>query len=150
MQPTDPNKFTDKAWEAIVQAQDVVRRYKQQQLEVEHLIITLLEQKDGLATKVFTKAGVDTTRLWQQIEDFVRRQPKVPSNDQLYLGRNLDIMLDRAEEAREGWKDEFISVEHMLLGFATDSRLGLRLLRGFNVDAKQLETVIRDVGAARK
>ena len=150
MQPTDPNKFTDKAWEAIVQAQDVVRRYKQQQLEVEHLIITLLEQKDGLATKVFSKAGVDTTRLFQQIEDFVRRQPKVPSNDQLYLGRNLDIMLDRADEAREDWKDEFISVEHLLLGFATDSRLGLRLLRGFNLDVKQLEAVIRDVRGSQK
>lgn len=47
MQPTDPNKFTDKAWEAIVQAQDVVRRYKHQQLEVEHLMIALLEQKMG-------------------------------------------------------------------------------------------------------
>lgn len=45
MQPTDPNKFTDKAWEAIVQSQDVARRFQQQQLEVEHLAIALLEQR---------------------------------------------------------------------------------------------------------
>ena len=51
MQPTDPSKFTDKAWEAIVQSQDVVRRYKHQNLEAEHLLIALLEQSDGLVVK---------------------------------------------------------------------------------------------------
>ncbi|MBD2022124.1 ATP-dependent chaperone ClpB, partial [Leptolyngbya sp. FACHB-36] len=150
MQPTDPNKFTDKAWEAIVQAQDVVRRYKQEQLEVEHLMITLLEQQDGLAAKVFSKVGVDTPRLFQQIEDFAKRQPKVPNSDQLYLGRNLDVLLDRAEEARQSWQDEFISVEHFLLGFGRDPRLGVRTLRTFNLEPQKLEATIREVRGSQK
>ncbi|GAB4350271.1 MAG: ATP-dependent chaperone ClpB [Leptolyngbyaceae cyanobacterium] len=150
MQPTDPNKFTDKAWEAIVQAQDVVRRYKQQQLEVEHLMISLLEQQDGLATKVFAKAGVDTARLFQQIEDFTRRQPKVPNADQLYLGRNLDVMLDRAEETRLKWQDDFISVDHLLMGFAVDPRLGLRVLRTYELDPRKLEAMIKDLRGSQK
>jgi len=58
MQPTDPNKFTDKAWEAIVKSQDVTQRYQQQQLEVEHLIISLLEQNE-LADRILGRAGVD-------------------------------------------------------------------------------------------
>jgi ATP-dependent Clp protease ATP-binding subunit ClpB len=150
MQPTDPNKFTDKAWEAIVQAQDVVRRYKQQQLEVEHLMISLLEQQDGLATKVFAKAGVDTARLFQQIEDFTRRQPKVPNADQLYLGRNLDVMLDRAEETRLKWQDDFISVDHLLMGFAVDPRLGLRVLRTYGLDPRKLEAMIKELRGSQK
>ncbi len=150
MQPTDPNKFTDKAWEAIVQAQDVVRRYKQQQLEVEHLMISLLEQQDGLATKVFAKAGVDTARLFQQIEDFTRRQPKVPNADQLYLGRNLDVMLDRAEETRLKWQDDFISVDHLLMGFAVDPRLGLRVLRTYELDPRKLEAMIKEMRGSQK
>lgn len=150
MQPTDPNKFTDKAWEAIVQAQDVVRRYKQQQLEVEHLMISLLEQQDGLAAKVFTKAGVDTARLFQQVEEFTRRQPKVTNADQLYLGRNLDVMLDRAEEARIKWQDDFVSVDHLLIGFAADPRLGLRVLRTYELDPRKLETIIKDVRGSQK
>ncbi|UIE39892.1 ATP-dependent chaperone ClpB [Leptodesmis sichuanensis] len=150
MQPTDPNKFTDKAWEAIVQAQDVVRRYKQQQLEVEHLMISLLEQQDGLATKVFAKAGVDTARLFQQIEDFTRRQPKVPNADQLYLGRNLDVMLDRAEETRLKWQDDFISVDHLLMGFAVDPRLGLRVLRTYELDPRKLEAMIKELRGSQK
>jgi ATP-dependent Clp protease ATP-binding subunit ClpB len=100
MQPTDPNKFTDKAWEAIVKSQDVVRAYQQQQLDVEHLMIALLEEPTGLATRILARCEVDPFRLQQQVEGFIQRQPKVGKNEQLYLGRNLDIMLDRAEEAR--------------------------------------------------
>ena len=76
MQPTDPSKFTDKAWEAIVKSQEVARRFSQQQLEVEHLIISLLEQQ-GLANTILTKAGVDVARLFQQLEAFTKRQAKV-------------------------------------------------------------------------
>ncbi|MFM7449579.1 MAG: ATP-dependent chaperone ClpB, partial [Leptolyngbyaceae cyanobacterium] len=150
MQPTDPNKFTDKAWEAIVQAQDVVRRYKQQQLEVEHVIVALLEQQDGLSNKILTKTGVDVARLMQQVDDFTKRQPKVANSDQLYLGRNLDVMLDRAEESRQKWQDDFISVEHLLMGFAVDPRLGLRILKGFEVDYRKLEAAIKEVRGSQK
>ncbi len=126
MQPTDPNKFTDKAWEAIVQSQDVARRYKQQNLEVEHLIIALLEQPEGLATQILTKAGVDTARLFQEIDKFTRSQSKVynANIETIYLGRNLDVLLDRADESRQAWQDGFISIEHILSGFALDPRLG--------------------------
>ncbi len=150
MQPTDPNKFTDKAWEAIVQAQDVVRRYKHQQLEVEHLMVALLEQKDGLAAKVLSKAGAETQRVFQQIDDFTKRQPKVASSEQLYLGRNLDVLLDRAEEARTKFQDEFISVEHMLMGFVVDPRLGMRLMRTYELDPKKLEVIIKEVRGSQK
>ena len=150
MQPTDPNKFTDKAWEAIVQAQDVVRRYKHQKLEVEHLMIALLEQKDGLAAKVLSKAGAETQRVFQQIDDFTKRQPKVASSEQLYLGRNLDVLLDRAEEARLKFQDEFISVEHMLMGFVVDPRLGMRLMRTYELDPKRLEAIVKEVRGSQK
>jgi ATP-dependent Clp protease ATP-binding subunit ClpB len=150
MQPTDPNRFTDKAWEAIVQAQDVARRYKHQQLEVEHLVMSMLEQQDGLATKILSKAGVDVQQFARQIEDFTKRQPKVGSTEQLYLGRNLDVLLDRAEESRQAWDDGYISVEHILLGLATDPRIGVRVLRGFNLEKPRLETVIKDVRGSQK
>lgn len=150
MQPTDPSKFTDKAWEAIVQAQDVVRRYRHQNLEVEHVLISLLEQQDGLAGKILTKAGIDSQRLWTQIDDYTKRQPKVGSSEQLYLGRYLDTMLDRADAARTEKQDEFISIEHILVGFANDPRLGMKLFRSFGVDSTKLDTAIRDVRGSQK
>ncbi|MBE9033261.1 ATP-dependent chaperone ClpB [filamentous cyanobacterium LEGE 11480] len=148
MQPTDPNKFTDKAWEAIVQSQDVVRRYKHQNLEVEHLIIALLEQSDGISGPVLTKVGIESQQLFQQIDDFARRQPSLGSVEQLYVGYSIEKLLDRAEVTRNSWQDKTIGVEHLLIGFTTDTRVGGRLWRAYGVGSEQLETAIKEVKTA--
>ena len=144
MQPTDPNKFTEKAWEAIVKSQEVARRAQQQQLEVEHLLTSLLEQ-NGLATTVLNAAAIPVPRFQKQVEDFLLQQPKVKNPDQLYLGRNLEVWLDRSDEARKTFDDEFISIEHMLIGLLDDDRIGRKLFRSFNVDRKKLEAIIKKV-----
>jgi ATP-dependent Clp protease ATP-binding subunit ClpB len=151
MQPTDPDKFTDEAWEAISKSQDVVRAYKQQQLEAEHLIIALLEEPTGLATRIFGRTDADPLRIKQQLEAFTQRQPKFyGKDDQLYLGRSLDALLDRADEARVSMKDAYISVEHLLLAFADDDRIGRRLFKSFNLDLSTLQTTIKSVRGSQK
>jgi ATP-dependent Clp protease ATP-binding subunit ClpB len=151
MQPTDPNKFTDKAWEAIVKSQDIVRAYQQQQLDVEHLIIALLEEPTSLAIRILARAEVDPIRLQQQLEAYAQRQPKFyGKDDQLYLGPSLDKMLDRADEARVRMKDSYVSVEHILLGFAEDERLGRRILKSLNADTGKLEATIKTVRGSQK
>ena len=150
MQPTDPDKFTDKAWEAIVKSQDIVRAYNQQQLDVEHLMLALLEQDNGLASKVLSRAGVETERLQQQLEDFTRRQPKVGRSEQLYLGKGLDRMLDGAEDARQGMNDAYISVEHLLLAFAEEERIGRRIFRNLNATSEDLEDAIKGIRGSQK
>jgi len=149
MQPTNSSKFTDKAWEAIVNSQDVARRGKHQQLEVEHVAIAMLEQ-DGIAKTILDKAGIDPVKLSQQLELFDSRQKKSPDVEQLYLGRGLDVMLDMAEETRMSWEDEYISVEHMLLAFAEDERVGRQLIRGFNCTRTQLEGASKDLRGSQK
>jgi ATP-dependent Clp protease ATP-binding subunit ClpB len=150
MQPTDPNKFTDKAWEAIVQSQDVVRRYKHQNLEVEHLMIALLEQADGMTGLIFSKAGVEAQQVFQQIDEFARRQPKIGTVDQLYVGYSIEKLLDRAEVTRTTWQDKFISAEHLVGALNTDTRLGQRLLHSLNLSPEQLETAIKDVRSSQR
>ncbi|WP_414753431.1 ATP-dependent chaperone ClpB [Anabaena sp. CCY 9910] len=150
MQPTDPNKFTDKAWEVIVKSQDIVRAYQQQQLDVEHLILALIEDPTSLAVRILGRAEIDPIRLQQQLEAFTQRQPKVGKSDQLYLGRSLDVMLDRAEEIRERMKDGYISVEHILLAFVDDERVGRKVLKGFSVDSAKIEASIKAVRGSQK
>jgi ATP-dependent Clp protease ATP-binding subunit ClpB len=144
MQPTDPNKFTEKAWEAIVQSQDVARRSQHQQLEVEHLLVALLEQ-NGLASTILTTAAIPIQRFQKQAEDFLRVQPKVAKPEQLYLGRSLEVWLDRADESRKTFEDEFISIEHLLIGLLDDERVGRRLFRNNGVDRPRLEAAIKKV-----
>ncbi|MGF1479597.1 MAG: ATP-dependent chaperone ClpB [Cyanophyceae cyanobacterium] len=148
MQPTDSSKFTEQAWDAIVKSQEVARRFKNQTLEVEHVVLSLLEQ-EGLAQKILERAA-NRDRLKQQIEAFTNRQAKVLNVDQLYLGRSLDVMLDRAEASRESWQDKYISVEHLLMGFAEDERVGKRCLRTFNLDPQDLEQHIRAIRGTQK
>ena len=150
MQPTDSSKFTEQAWDAIVKSQDVARRFKNQTLEVEHVVLALLNQEKGLALRIFDRANVDNARLQQQLESFASRQPKMAASDQLYLGRGLDVMLDQAQETREVWQDKYISVEHLLIGFAQDDRIGRRSLRNFNLDLPTLESSIRAIRGSQK
>lgn len=67
------------AWEGIVGAVDAARGSKQQIVESEHLMKALLEQKDGLARRILTKAGLDNTSVLQAIDNFIAQQPKVLS-----------------------------------------------------------------------
>ena len=149
MQPTDPSKFTEKAWEAIVKSQDVARSYRHQQLEVEHLAIATLDL-EGVVDTMLNKAGVDPARLKQQIEGFAQRQPRVASDGQLYLGQGLDILLDKAEASRKLFQDDFISVEHFLLALTEDDRVGRRLFRSLGIEQKQLEAAVRAVRGSQK
>nr|WP_315862231.1 ATP-dependent chaperone ClpB [Halomicronema hongdechloris] len=145
MQPTDPDKFTTKAWDAIVEAQAVARRYKHQYLEVEHVAIALLEQEAGLGHTILKKAKLEPDLLLSELETFAQRQARVrmATDNNLYLGQSLDRLLDKAEDARQSLRDKFISIEHLLLGFVEDDRIGRRLLRGFEVDAAALMTAIK-------
>jgi ATP-dependent Clp protease ATP-binding subunit ClpB len=150
MQPTNPNQFTEKAWESIVRTPEIVKQSQQQQIEAEHLMKALLEQ-DGLAISVFNKLGVNVSRLREHTDEFIKRQPKVTgSSTSVFLGRSLDTLLDRAEDWRKQFEDEFISVEHMLLAYSKDDRFGKGLFQEFRLDESKLKNTIAQIRGNQK
>jgi ATP-dependent Clp protease ATP-binding subunit ClpB len=150
MQPTNPNQFTEKAWEAIAHTPDIVKQYQQQQIESEHLMKALLEQ-DGLATGILTKAGVNLQKLRDRTEQFFQRQPKVSgTSSSVYLGRSLDTLLDRADVYRKEFQDEYISIEHLLLAYAKDDRFGKALFQEFGLNEGKLKDIIKQVRGSQK
>ena len=150
MQPTNPDQFTEKAWEAIAHTPDVAKQHQQQQLESEHLMKGLLEQ-EGLASAIFTKAGANLQKVRDRTEQFIQRQPKVSGNStSVYLGRSLDTLLDRAEKYRQEFKDEYISIEHLLLGYAKDDRFGKGLCQEFGLDENKLKNIIKEIRGKQK
>jgi len=150
MQPTNPNQFTDKAWEAVVRTADIVKQAKQQQLESEHYFKALLEQ-GGLANSVFNKAGVNMQRLFDYTEQFINRQPKVSGDgSSVYLGRSLDVLLDRADSIRKDFGDEYISVEHLLLAYPKDDRFGKGLFQEFKLDEATLKNIVTEIRGNQK
>ncbi len=150
MQPTNPNQFTEKAWEAIAHTPDIVKQYQQQQIESEHLMKALLEL-EGLASSTFTKAGVNVQKLRDRTEQFIQSQPKVSgSSSSVYLGRSLDTLIDRAEVYRKEFQDEYISIEHLLLAYAKDDRFGKGVFQEFGLNEAKLKNIIKQIRGSQK
>ena len=150
MQPTNPKQFTEKAWQAIVRTPEIAKEAKHQQIESEHLMQALLEQ-EGLAVSVFNKAEVNVQNVRDRTTDFVAKQPKISNaGGSVYLGNSLDQLLDRADSYRKDFGDEYISIEHLLLAYAKDSRFGQTLFREFNLDENSLRGIIKDVRGNQK
>jgi len=150
MQPTDPNKFTEKAWSAIARTPDIAKQAQNQHLESEHLMLALLEQ-EGLAASIFDKLAVKPEQLRERTEAFINSQPKVSgSGSSVYIGKSLETLLDRADNFRKTYGDDYISIEHLILAYAKDDRFGRNLLREFGLDEAKLKDVIQDIRGTQK
>ncbi|WP_115023526.1 ATP-dependent chaperone ClpB [Synechococcus sp. UW69] len=144
MQPT-AEQFTEKAWAAIVAAQQLAQTSKHQHLETEHLLLALLQQ-NGLAGRILSKAGVDVANFQASVETHLKQQPSLGSPpESVFLGRSLNSCLDRAETARDGFSDSYIAIEHLLLALADDERCGRQLLSQAGVDTTKLKEAITAV-----
>ncbi|MCT7966394.1 ATP-dependent chaperone ClpB [Laspinema sp. D1] len=149
MQPNNPNQFTEKAWAAIAQTPDLAKQAQHQQIESEHLMKALLEQ-EGLSSSILNKAGVNVQQMRDRTEQFINRQPKVSGTSSVYLGRTADTLLDRADAYRKEYGDEYISVEHLLLGFAKDDRFGKGLFQELKLTEQKLKETISQVRGSQK
>ncbi|ADB95237.1 ATP-dependent chaperone ClpB [Candidatus Atelocyanobacterium thalassae] len=150
MQPTNSAKFTEQAWDAIVKSQEVARRFQNQNLEVEHLILSLLEQEKELTSRILEQLKINITELTQYVETFTDQQPKLIILDQLYLGRNLDFLLDKANVLCIEWNDKYIAVEHLWISFTEDKRLGQHFLKNFQVGRQDIEKAVKIVKENQK
>ena len=144
MHPT-AELFTEKAWGAVVAAQQLAQQRRQQQMESEHLLAALLGQQ-GLAGRILEKAGVDVGTLVQKVEAYVAGQPSLSAApDNVYLGKGLNAMLDQANELKSTYGDSYIAIEHLLLALAIDDRCGKQLLSQAGTDAKKLKDAVQAI-----
>ncbi|CAG7891689.1 unnamed protein product [Brassica rapa] len=139
-------EFTEMAWQSIVSSPDVAKENKQQIVETEHLMKALLEQKNGLARRIFSKIGVDNTKVLEATEKFIQRQPKVYGESAgSMLGRDLEGLFERARKYKKDLGDSYVSVEHLVLAFAQDKRFGKQLFKDFQISEKSLKTAIESI-----
>src|SRR5262245_41573974 len=150
----DINRFTEKAQEAVSAAQTKAIRYGHQQVDIEHLLVSLLEQERGLATSILSKAGIQTENLRERVERELDRMPRVSSpssaSGQIYItGRLNKLMVQAADEAKK-FKDEYISVEHLLLAMTDDNGPTGRLLKEFGATRDRVLGALQEVRGAQR
>jgi ATP-dependent Clp protease ATP-binding subunit ClpB len=145
----DLNRFTEKLQEAIRSAQTLAVRYGHQQIDVEHLLAALLAQEGGLASSILGKAGLPVELLAGRLERELDRMPKIsgPASgpDQVYVTSRLNRLLTSSEDEARKLKDEYISVEHVLLALTDDSGAAGRLLKEFGLTRERLMQALREV-----
>ncbi len=112
----NPNRFTEKAQEALVAAQAETTRRNNAQMDLEHLLWALLSQADGIVPQVVLKLGGDPQALLREVSGALDAAPKLQYVAQPSLGTGLRTALQKAEEEAAAFKDEYVSTEHLLLG----------------------------------
>ena len=146
------NQFTQKSVEAVQAAQQMASARQNQQIEQEHLLLALLEQKEGLIPQLMQKAGVEPAALRQKLTAAVERLPQVSGSGagQMYLSRDLEQALNEAEKIAREMHDEYTSVEHLMLGLFEKTDDTLRsLFREAGLTKEKFMAALRQVRGNR-
>ncbi len=146
----DLNRFTEKSQEALRGAQALATRRNHQGVDVEHLLAALLEQPEGLAAALLAGAGIAPSAVRERVEQELNRIPQVSGPgvgaQQVYITQRLARLLTQAEDEARGLKDEYVSVEHLLLAMLEDtSGAAGRLLRSLGVTRERLMAALQKV-----
>jgi ATP-dependent Clp protease ATP-binding subunit ClpB len=139
-------KFTIKAQDALNEASVIAQKADHSQIEIAHILLALLQQEEGIVKTVIEKIGVNAERIAAEVRALVDKTPKMFGEAaQLYLSSSAGKVLAKAESEAQSLKDEYVSVEHILLAIvASDSEVG-RLLAKAGVTKDATLTALKAV-----
>ena len=146
----DPNRLTMKSQEALHDAQTKALRFGHTELDAEHLLLALLDQPEGLVPRVLERAGGDVNAIRAATERILESRPRVSgpgASGDVRVSRRLAQVLDAAESEAERMKDDYVSVEHLLLALLDT---GDRVLREHGVMRERVLEVLTEVRGAQR
>ena len=152
----DLNKLTMKAQEAVQEAQTKAVRYGHQEVDGEHLLLALLEQEDGLVPRLIEKAGAPLAEMKARVEEALERLPRVSGGaveaGKIYVTQRLNGLLVSAGDEAARLKDEYVSVEHLLLAFADGDGKSPSavILKAYGIDRDRLLKVLAEVRGSQR
>jgi len=118
-----PERFTEQAQEVLAASQELLRRYRHNQWDVEHILLALLEQEKGVTRDILQMLGVDIEAVKQRVEATLESFPKVAYEaGQIYATPRISALLENANREADRLKDEFVSTEHLLIAIAGETR----------------------------
>ena len=109
------NKYTQKTLEAVQDAQSIAQQNGNVELTTLHILHGLLSDEEGFVTQVLTSSGADVNGLLDEVTRQIERLPKMSGNAQVYLSAEANNVLNAAETKADEMKDEYVSVEHVMM-----------------------------------
>jgi ATP-dependent Clp protease ATP-binding subunit ClpB len=144
----DINRFTEKVQEALAGAQRLATRLNHQQIDAEHLLLAMLDQEGGLAAAILSKAGISVDALKVRLHRELERLPRVSGSSggpEIHISSRLNRLLTQVEEEAKNLKDDYVSIEHLLLAMTDDTGAAGRILKEFGVARDRLMRALQEV-----
>ncbi len=146
----NPQKFTKKSLDAINEAQSIAIDYQNMNVEQEHLLYALMTQENGLIPQLFTRMGAASEEVQNFISGLLGEIPKVTGSGReagtVYISQDVDKCLNRAEDTAKNMRDDFVSVEHIVLAlFDTANNRIKKLFKNFSLTKEGFLDVLKDV-----
>jgi ATP-dependent Clp protease ATP-binding subunit ClpC len=146
-----PERFTEQALEIITRSQEIAQREKHSQWDVEHILLALLEQNNGIAGQVLDKLGINTQVMIRRVQAALEDSPKISEGAQIYATPRVAGMLERADSEAKKFKDEFISVEHLLLAIAGETGgETATIMKEMGVDREKVQGVVKELRGSHR
>ena len=143
------NKFTQKSLEAVQNAQNIAVSNQNAQIEQEHLLLALLEQDNSLIKELLKKIS-DEEKFENELKEKIAKSPKVTRgarpNDGIYVSQDVDMSLANAETIAKNMKDDYVSVEHIMLALFENANRELKeLFKKYNITKNTFLKVLSEV-----
>lgn len=142
-------KYTIKSQEAIQKAAELAQASGNQAIEPGHILTGILVSDENVVSFLLKKLSVQKKQLEQSLEEIVKSYPGV-SGQQPYLSNDSNFVLQKAEKFSKEFKDEFIAIEHLLLGIINGKEKVTQMLKGVGINEKQLKKAIEELRGGDK
>ncbi|NTU79397.1 MAG: AAA domain-containing protein [Chloroflexales bacterium] len=148
-------RFTEKAQDAFQNAQEIMQEQHHTQLDVEHVFLAMLRQRDGLATRALARLNVDPETISQRVERELEKSPKVYGQygfgNQVYVTPRTQRLVKRAEEEANRLGDQYVGIDHLLIALSGEREgASARILNSFNVDQERIYQALMEIRGSQR
>ena len=145
------DKMTIKVQEALKKAQEITSEYNQQKVDVEHLLFAMLTDPDGVPVSVLNKIGINAQVIQSQVSERIEKIPKVYGEvSQLYMDQRLNKLIDKGFKEAKNMKDEYVSLEHLLIVMTEDDGETGQILRSNGITRDKLYSVLKSIRGSQR
>ena len=149
------DRFTERAQEAAQRSAEIIQRYGHNQIDTEHILLSLIEQPQGVITQILETLNVDATALTERLDYILRTSPKANifggGAGQIFITPRVKRIIDLANEEANRLKDEFISTEHIFLAILSErSTPAARLLEGAGVTRERVNEAVKQLRGGQR
>jgi len=150
------DRFTERAQDAAQRAVEIMARYGHTQVDIEHILVALLEQPQGVISQILERLGVDIEQVQQRLDDVLKSSPKAGiygsgGVGQVFITPRVKRVLDLANDEANRLKDDYISTEHLFLAITSERNTPVaRILRESGVTKDRLYNAIKDVRGGQR